>query len=649
MIREDDAAYLHSVFALFLSWAKDQVNNGLFPVNFRPPMVYLQLNILLIIMLTALPVAAADYPNRLLWGDTHVHSSYSMDANMFGNTRLGPEQALRFARGEAVIVAEGVEAKLRRALDFLLVADHSESLGVLPMIRGNNSLVAYSKTAEKVQRLFEKYPVIKPEQLGLVMEAFKNNDMAADMAIQHAAWADITSAADRINSPGQFTALIGYEWGSSPGGNNLHRVVVFRDDGEKTRAQLPLSSHDEPTPEGLWQHLQDYEKNTGGRAFAIPHNSNLSNGAMFALEDSQGRPIDRDYAQRRIRWEPIIEVTQIKGDSEAHPLLSPDDEFADFARWDKTNLFGSQRTMPSMLPGSYSRSALKNGLLIESQAGINPFKFGVIGSTDSHTSLATADDDNYWGKTASLMPGSDRAKGVFMAAQAGSEFSYMNWEQIASGYAGVWARDNTREAIFDAMERREVYATTGPRITVRFFGGWNFGVKDIDQYQLATLGYQKGVPMGADLPARKAGDKAPVFLIYAGKDPDGANLDRIQIVKGWLDPDGKTQEKVFDIALSGDRGKDVSQRVTAVGNTVDVDRASYSNNIGSGQLMTVWQDPEFSAQQSAFYYARVIEIPTPRWSTYDAARHGTELPNQVSASVQQRAYTSPIWYSPISK
>lgn len=611
--------------------------------------MHLHINVALMAMLTVLPVAAADYPHRVFWGDTHVHSSYSMDANLFGNTRLGPEQALRFARGESVDISEGVKAQLKRPLDFLLVADHSESLGVLPMIRGNKPLVAYSKTAEKVRNLFDQYPLIKPEQLGLVVKAFENNDMAADIAIQQAAWSDITSAADRMNSPGQFTALIGYEWGSTPGGNNLHRVVVFRDDGEKTRAQLPLSSHDEPTPEGLWRHLQNYEKNTGGNVFAIPHNSNLSNGLMFALENSQGRAIDSDYARQRIRWEPIIEVTQIKGDSEAHPLLSPDDQFADFGRWDKTNIFGSQLTTPAMLPGSYSRSALKNGLLIEKQTGINPFKFGMIGSTDSHTSLATADDNNYWGKTVALLPGSDRAEGVFMEAVDGSEYSSMNWEQIASGYAGVWAADNTRAAIFDAMLRREVYATTGPRITVRVFGGWDFGEKDIDQLHLATLGYQKGVPMGADLPAQGASDKAPKFLVYAGKDPEGANLDRIQIIKGWVDGAGKVREKVFDVVLSDDGRQKLNGTVKPVGNTVDIDKATYSNSIGSTQLMTVWEDAEFVAEQSAFYYARVLEIPTPRWSTYDAARFDKKLPRQVSASIQQRAYTSPIWYSPVSQ
>lgn len=609
----------------------------------------LQINLMLLGITLAVgvqPQSTAEYPNSVYWGDTHVHSSYSLDANLFGNTSLDPEQALRFARGEGIEMGSGITAKLSRPLDFLLVADHSENMGVLPMIRDNSPMIAYSQTAIKVRALFEQYSLLKPEHLGLVSKAFYKSDIEFNAAIQSTVWNEITSIMDKMNTPGKFTALIGYEWGSTPNGNNLHRIVVYRDAAGKAQRLLPLSSHGESTPEALWRYLDRYEREVGGEVFAIPHNSNLSNGLMFSLVDSQGNAIDRAYAEQRARWEPLIEVTQIKGDSETHPFLSPDDEFSNFGTWDKTNVFGSERTEKSMLAANYGRSALKRGLQLESEVGVNPYKFGMIGSTDSHTSLATADDENFWGKTAALMPGSDRTHGVFMPSTVGDEYSTFNWEQLASGYAAVWATENTREAIFDSMRRKEVYATTGPRIAVRLFGGWDFTQADARQRKIASIGYKKGVPMGADLPTNTGDVKAPSFLVSAVKDSEGANLDRIQIVKGWLDAGGAIQEKVFDVVLSDESRRLSSGKVLAVGDTVNVNKATYTNLIGSVQLAGVWQDPEFSLQSIAFYYARVLEIPTPRWPAYDRVLYGSKIRADIPLKIQQRAYTSPIWYQP---
>jgi hypothetical protein len=367
---------------------------------------------------------------------------------------------------------------------------------------------------------------------------------------------------------------------------------------------------------------------------------------MFALEDSGGGPIDKAYAERRIRWEPVVEVTQIKGDGEAHPMLSPDDEFADFETWDMGNLRlgGITPKRPEMLQFEYARSALKLGLRVEAATGVNPFKFGMIGSTDSHTSLATAAENDFWGKVVILEPGNPRTnQAFFQSEQAGAE-EIMSWQQVASGYAGVWASGNTREAIFDALRRKEVYATSGPRIVVRFFGGWDYEAEDVLRPDRAGIGYRKGVPMGGTLPAKNA--DSPGFMVSALKDPSGANLDRIQIVKGWLDPAGKLHEKVHDLAVYDGRKIPATGRVEAVGSSVDVAKATYVNRIGDAELSAYWRDPNFDPEQRAFYYARVIEIPTPRWTAYDAVRLGTELLPDTELIVQDRAYTSPIWYSP---
>jgi hypothetical protein len=399
-------------------------------------------------------------------------------------------------------------------------------------------------------------------------------------------------------------------------------------------------------PRDLWKWMKTYEEKTGGRVLAIAHNGNVSNGRMFPLIESfTGKPIDREYAEQRAQWERLYEATQIKGDGETHPLLSPNDEFANFERWDKANLDGSEKKTPEMLEFEYARAALRNGLKLEQELGVNPYKFGMVGSTDSHTGLAAVEEDNFFGKTSSSEPSAERAMHPFIKNPV-TGVTVMSWETSASGYAGVWATNNTREALWDAMERKETYATTGPRMIVRFFGGWDFVAADANTRSPAITGYQKGVPMGGDLQQAPAG-KSPTFLVAALKDPIGANLDRIQIIKGWLDAKGKTHEKVYDVVWSGDRKPDAKTgKLPPVGNTVDIPNATWTNTIGVGELIKVWKDPDFDPSQSAFYYARVIEIPTPRWTAYDAKYFGVKMPPEVPMTLQERAYTSPIWYTP---
>ena len=579
--------------------------------------------VVLLLALAASNARAAEELPQLFWGDLHLHTSNSLDANLSNNITLGPDVAYRFAKGEAIRMPNGRRAKLDRPLDFLMVSDHAEYLGVFSMIRRKDPRVAGSETATKVSRFIAENPVFGPEQISKLTALLDGDPLGADPALRRAVWEEVVDVAEQMNQPGRFTTFVGYEWGSMPNGNNLHRNVIFRDGPERTKRILPFSAIDSGEPEQLWKFLARYERETGGEAFAIPHNSNLSNGLMFALLDSAGKPIDAAYARRRAKYEPVVEVTQIKGDSETHPFLSPDDEFADYERWDKTNITGSARTLPEMHAGSHVRSALKNGLVLERRIGVNPFRFALIGSTDSHTSLATADENNYWGKTANMFPGTDRMKGEFIHSFDPSGASTMNWEQAAAGYAGVWAKENTREALFDALRRGETYATTGPRIAMLFFGGWRFGEVDAGSSNVARAGYVKGVPMGSDLPAPIGDQKQPTFLVSVAKDPKGANLERIQIVKGWVDAEGEAQEKVVDVLIAPDAAK------------------------GLREMSTVWADPDFDLASPAFYYARVLEVPTPRWNAIDATRYrGKKVEPGVRVKQQERAYTSPIWYAP---
>jgi len=594
------------------------------------------------------PYAGRDFATDVYWGDTHLHTDISMDAGAFGN-RLGLDEAYRFARGEQVNATNGGPVRLSRPLDFLVVADHSDNMGFFPDMLAGAPHILNDPTGK------DWYDRIKAgEGVGVALELiglFSQGNFPPDLVYlpdsqpYKDAWARTVEAAERYNEPGRFTAFIGYEWTSLVRGNNMHRVVVYRDGGEKGGQMVPFTTippQGSTTPRDLWTWLEKYEKNTGGNVLAIAHNGNLSNGIMFPMiEQSDGVALDKSWAERRAKWEPLYEATQIKGDGETHPLLSPNDEFADYETWDIGNLDVSEAKTDAMLAAEYAREALKRGIELEKKFGTNPYQFGMIGSTDSHTSLATAQEDNFFGKHSGAEPGPERMSHPFMANENGT---IMGWQQVASGLAGVWAKDNTREALFDAMERKETYATTGSRMRVRMFGGWNFTLADLNNRQPAFAGYSKGVPMGSELPTEGM-KKAPSFMVFAVRDPIGANLDRIQIVKGWHDGQ-QMQEKVFDVSWSDDRKPGKGGKLPAVGNTVNVANASWSNTIGSPELGTVWTDPEFNPQHQAFYYARVLEIPTPRWSTYDAFRFGIELPEGAPTSTQERAYTSPIWYKP---
>jgi Protein of unknown function (DUF3604) len=596
------------------------------------------------------PYAGRNFPTRPFFGDTHVHTSFSMDAGAFG-CRLGPADAYRFAKGEEVTASSGQRAKLSRPLDFIVVTDHSDGFGFFPrLFAGDSKILSYPQG----RRWYDMIQAGNPEAAIEIIVAFSQGKMAEGLlplpgsSAYRGAWDETIKAADEANDPDRFTAFIGFEWTSNTGGNNLHRNVIFRENGlrasmvEPFTTQKPLGSDN---PRDLWKWMAACEEKTGSQVLALAHNGNLSNGTMFPIVESfTGKKIDRAYAENRMRWEPLYEVTQIKGDGETHPFLSPNDEFANFERWDKGNLDLSVAKKPEMLEFEYARSALKNGLKMEAELGVNPYKFGMVGSTDTHTALSTADDDNFFGKASNAEPSAGRATHVFLKSNDGSR-TIIGWEQTASGYAGVWATANTRESLFDAMKRKEVYATTGPRMVVRFFGGWDFEDKDAQDRLPARIGYTKGVPMGGDLRAAPAG-KSPAFLVAALKDPIGANLDRIQIIKGWVDKTGKTQEKVYDVVWSGDRKAGSDGKLPMVGNTVDVPNASYTNSIGSPELIKVWKDPEFDSALRAFYYVRVIEIPTPRWTAYDAKYFGVTMPKEIPMTTTERAYTSPIWYTP---
>lgn len=592
------------------------------------------------------PYLHRSYPDRVFFGDTHVHTSYSTDAGMVGN-RLGPDEALRFAKGEMVISSSGLPARLIRPLDFLVVSDHSENLGLMPMIEESNPELLRDPQGKQYHDLVKSGKGWEAYQIWKKSGATRVDSMP-NPELQALAWNEIIDAVDHHNQPGVFTAFHGFEWTSSPNLVNLHRNVIFRDGAEEARKVVPLTAFDTEDPEDLWKYMEAYEEKTGGHALAIPHGGNLSQGLMFAVERMNGQPIDADYAKRRVHWEPIYEATQIKGDGEANPLLSPDDEFADYYTWDKGD-FGLNPKKPEMLPHEYARSALKIGLEQAEATGENPFKFGMIGSTDTHTSLATTGEDNYFGKFAGTEPASDKRYTDLVSQDlrpdGDGSLNVYHWETTASGLAAVWAKENTREALWDAMARKEVYATTGTRMLVRVFGGWDFDPDAVSRPDFAAYGYQHGVPMGGDLGNAPDG-AAPRFMVRVLRDPDGANIDRIQMIKGWLDENGVAQEKVFDIACAG--REIVSGKCSAaVGDTVDVANASYTNTIGEAVLGAFWEDPDFNPAKRAFYYVRVLEIPTPTWIAYDEKVFGKrDAPDEALRKSQERAYASPIWYTP---
>ncbi len=592
------------------------------------------------------PYAGRNFATSVYWGDTHLHTAASGDAFGFGN-KLDDVEALRFARGEEITSAGGLRVKLSRPLDFLVVADHAEAFGaMIEVFYGNPALMGNPKSKRWAAMLKEGGETSFKAVMEMI-ESVSDKSVPPEMLdkkLFKSVWEKHTANVDKYNKPGTFSAFQGYEWTCHPGGNNLHRVVIFRDAADKVNQIFPFSAFDSEDPEDLWDWMKSYEDKTGGSILAIPHNGNLSSGKMFDVETHKGKPLTKDYAKNRMRWEPLYEATQIKGDGEAHPFLSPGDEFADYETWDKGNMDLSIMKENSMLAGEYARSGLKRGLEFNKKLGVNPYKFGMIGSTDSHTSLATASEENFFGKHSGKEPTPDRWNHPIFDFNG---VQIMGWQQAASGYAGVWAKENTREAIFDAMQRKETYATTGSRMTVRFFGGWDFVAEDAHSRLPANAGYSKGVPMGGDMSAAPAG-KSPNFLVAALKDPMGGNLDRIQIVKGWLGADGKAQEKVYDVVWSDDRKPDAKGKLPAVGNTVVVnaETVTWTNTIGESELIKVWTDPDFDPKQSAFYYARVMEIPTPRWTAYDAVRFGIKMDKSIPMTTQERAYTSPIWYTP---
>ncbi len=596
------------------------------------------------------PYAGRGFGTWPLWGDTHLHTGNSFDAGAFGAT-LKPEDAHRFARGDEVISSTGIPVRLSRPLDWLVVADHSDNMGFfLDLFAGKQNILEVPMGKDWYDRIKAgKGPEVAYEMIGLFANGkFPDNLMYwPNTAPYKDVWQRTIDAAEDYNDPGKYTAFIGYEWTSLVTGNNMHRVVIYRDGADKGSQMVPYTTYapyGSPNPRELWKWLANYEEKTGGNVLALAHNGNLSNGIMFPVDAQyDGRKLDLDYVTQRIKWEPLYEITQIKGDGEAHPYLSPEDEFADYETWDIGNLdiVPTVKT-DDMLAGEYAREALKNGLAIEARLGTNPYKFGVVGSTDSHTGLATAQEDNFFGKHSGAEPKPSRMEHPCLKNEKGT---IMGWGVVSSGLAAVYAKENTRESLFDALERKEVHGTTGSRMVVRFFGGWEFTDADINSRHPAFAGYEKGVPMGSDLKARP-GDASPSFMVYALRDPIGGNLDRIQVIKGWLDEKGETHEKVYDVVWSGDRKPGKDGKLPAVGNTVDAATASFTNAIGEPELGTVWTDPDFDAGQSAFYYVRVIEIPTPRWSTHEAFRFDIPIPEGAPISTQERAYTSPIWYTP---
>ena len=588
------------------------------------------------------PYANRNYPTRVFWGDQHVHTGWSADAGAFGCT-LGPEEALRFARGEQVTSSLGEPAKLSRPLDWIAVTDHSDVAGVIFEIRDGNPNLMTDPQIKKWHDMMASGQGV--EAASEMISAQSNNRIPAPMKdpkLARSIWQKNTAIMEKYNEPGRFTAFIGYEWTSNAGGgDNLHRNVIYRDGKALADQFVPMTTFDSENPEDLWKWLDAYEEKTGGSLLAIPHNGNLSNGKMFALQTFLGSPLTREWAETRARWEPIYEITQIKGDGETQPTLSPNDEFAAFEKWDQANLAGVPKK-PGMLEREYARQALKEGLKLGQELGANPFKFGFVSGTDTHTGLTTAEEDNFFGKHTGVEPMPTRFEHAVIKTP---QVNVVGWQMSASGYTGVWATENTREGLWDALKRKEAYSTTGPRMTVRFFGGWDFDAKDAETRLPADAGYAKGVPMGGDLQQPPAG-KSPTFLVAALKDPLSGNLDRYQIIKGWMDVSGELHEKVYDVAWSGDRKPDADGKLPEVGNTVNTEDANWTNTIGTPELIAVWKDPDFDPSLRAFYYGRVIEIPTPRWTAYEAKRFGIKMPSEVPMMIQERAYTSPIWYTP---
>lgn len=603
----------------------------------------------LITLLFAIPSTAEQtHETNVYWGDTHLHTGLSFDAWAFG-TGGTPDLAYRYAKGQPVIhPILGNTVKIDTPLDFLIIADHAEVLGTIPrLFQGDAPEVEKSKTGQylleiaknRTQEEFDKvYNTLNAVGSGTQNDSgLTPLDLLRDVHGENirSAWVDSVKTADEHNQPGKFTAMIGWEWTSQPGGANLHRVIFMPDNAEKVSQFLPLSTLETDDPEKLWEWLDTQERTVGTEFLAIPHGSNISNGLMFSLKRKNGEPIDKVYAQTQSRFEPAIEITQIKGDSEAHPLFAPEDQFADYEPFNF--LSTPDKTIPDPKAADYVRSGFRNGLILASTVGVNPYKMGMAAGTDSHVGISAVAEDDFAGKSGHDALPKKRSAPSGIGASVG-------WDMGAAGFTAVWAKENTRQAIFDAFRRKEIYASTGPRITLRFFGGFDLKPENADLNNMVRDGYSMGVPMGGDLDVQKAdAGKAPAFTVAVTKAPNGANLDRVQIIKGWLKADGTTKEKIYDVALSDKR----TDGNVAVGNTVNLEDGSYTNDIGDPALSAYWQDPDFDKSQMAFYYVRALEIPTPRYSLLDAIALGMDYKETGRpATIQERVYSSPIWYTP---
>lgn len=596
--------------------------------------------IALLLAFLAAPMAAkaAENPHNreVLFGETHLHTVLSFDAYIFGN-RNTPEDAYRFAKGETLKHPAGFDMTLSEPLDFQSVTDHAIYLGMLPAMHNPKLPVSKHPIALEMRKA-----KTQAERIGAFQKLFpylnktdKPDDLV-DEKIMKSAWQEIVSVANRHNEPGKFTTLIGYEFTSGPDNQNLHRNVFFR--GDKAPS-LPFSRIMSPNPEDLWKWM-DRLRAKGMDTIAVPHNSNGSNGLMFQTTKWDGSPMDAAYAKTRMRNEPIVEVTQVKGDSETHPLLSPNDEYADF----ETMPFRVGAWTPSKPDGSYVRQAYLRGLEMAAQGKGNPYKFGLIGASDTHVGAGAFDEDNYWSKIG-LVDSNAKLRGsvpLDRPTQSGSVYNENNFQTwSASGLAAVWADSNTRGDVFDAMRRKETYATTGPRMKLRFFASDNFERRILKRANMVERAYRQGVSMGSDLALKD--NQTPEFLLWALRDARSQGLQRLQIVKGWLKADGTSAEKVFDVACAGGKSPNAKHRCPDNGAKVDVKNCKASAKTAANELKTTWRDPEYVSGQQAFYYVRVLENPSCRWSSWDALRAGVAPRPDVDATIQERAYSSPIW------